>query len=132
MQALAAGKPIIARDLPVYREIAASCPEGANIHLCRDSAALIRTVTEARPAWTDERRPVEAISWKRSAEGIARVAEAAFAAHGHAAARERFTPTLTSRLAVERHGRRVNRLAKSLGKRYDALAALLDPFLNRS
>ena len=65
---LARRKPVIARCLPVFREIRARSPDGANIHLFETTEEMVRAACRP-PAWTEDRpaESPEAVSWSESA-----------------------------------------------------------------
>jgi hypothetical protein len=80
LHALAAGTPIVARDLPPAREIAARTRHAANIHLVDDSAEMA-ALAAAPPAW--DSRIVEAAhppeSWADAAAALAAAFDTAIA-----------------------------------------------------
>ena len=51
LEALAYRKPVLARDIPAVREVAAGCGAGENVVFYRSTADLVRRLEEGVPAW---------------------------------------------------------------------------------
>ena len=67
LHALARNIPVVARDLPVFREIRDRTECGANIHLCESTQAMVDLALSS-PEWTAGGAPVEPVqSWDRAA-----------------------------------------------------------------
>ena len=78
LEALAHRRPILVRDLPPYREIAAGLPEAANIHTYADEADLVARLRDP-PGWheTHVERPVR--TWNDATRDLRDVLDAALA-----------------------------------------------------
>ena len=81
MHALARGRPVLALDLPVYREIQAASRSGGDIHLFATTDALVTSVprllaSSPHPA----REGVEEQRWSDAAQAITRAVSAAISA----------------------------------------------------
>jgi len=77
LNAMAWSKPVFARDIPAYREIAAACPESKNIHLFGTTEELVAAAVSGVHEWqpTNE-ATVKPYPWSESAKAIlAAVAE---------------------------------------------------------
>ena len=70
MHALTRSKPVLVRDLPVFREIRDRTPFAANVHLCADTRALVQRAVEGvtwRPPGVSV-APVQ--TWESAAEAL--------------------------------------------------------------
>jgi glycosyltransferase involved in cell wall biosynthesis len=70
MQALANGKRIFARDLPVYHEIKHKVAAPDNIHLFKDNDALLDEIAMADFAWRAPRQTGAAEGWEVAAQHL--------------------------------------------------------------
>jgi glycosyltransferase involved in cell wall biosynthesis len=71
MHALANRRPIICRDLPVYREIIEKTAEGINVYPCRSRNDLIRLAVEKTPVWLEPTEKILPVTWLDFAETLA-------------------------------------------------------------
>lgn len=67
--ALGREKPVIAREMPVFREIIARAPGSANVQLFRTTQEMVDAAC-ALPAWNPRLKKVRAQSWKNAAETL--------------------------------------------------------------
>ena len=69
MHALARGKPVIARESPVSREIKASCDEGVNLHLHTTTAEIVAAAS-AGEVWRAPAGDLKPQTWATAAEAV--------------------------------------------------------------
>lgn len=85
LDALRRGKPVVARLMPVYEEIAATCGQSANIHLFSTTKAMVAAALSGQIEWIDtpSNQIIEPIRWEQSANGIDTFVMAAIAEVTH-------------------------------------------------
>ena len=81
LHAIARATPVVARDLPVTREIRERLVDGHNIHLAATTRELV-DLALARPAWRDGDRPTTAAAqgWAEAADALGQAMDRAIAA----------------------------------------------------
>ncbi|WP_425987509.1 glycosyltransferase [Ensifer sp. R-19] len=89
VNALAHRRPIVARDMPVYGEIADATPHRGNIHLFKTSDEMIRLLQPGVVNWTSEEVSVEPIRWRDTAEALSLAVSEAVASQSHARLEQR-------------------------------------------
>ncbi len=80
-QALAWGKPVLARRLPPLLELTAALPEATNLHFFDSEADLLRLITSSL-AWREERLQVEARTWDDATADLRHILDQAIAGAG--------------------------------------------------
>ena len=70
MHALANGKRIFARDLPVYHEIKSKVAAGDNVHLFKHNAELLEILAEADFAWRQPARRDASEGWEPAVRNL--------------------------------------------------------------
>jgi GT2 family glycosyltransferase len=72
LDAFRRGKPVVARTMPVYAEIAAACPQSLNLHLFSTTQEMVDAALSGTLAWTEARSATatDPVRWVDSAVGI--------------------------------------------------------------
>lgn len=71
MHALARSKPVVARDMPVFREIQERCQKGANIHLFSTTEAMVHAAMSDSLQWKESTTQSSANwSWTDTGRGL--------------------------------------------------------------
>ncbi len=78
VHALARRVPVIARDVPLFREIRNATPHGKNIHLCKTTAEMVATAI-SHVDWIEETLATPAQGWDEAADALAEGVENALA-----------------------------------------------------
>lgn len=123
MHALANRRPIVCRDLPVYREIIDHTAEGINVYPCRSRNDLIRLVVERPPVWLEPTQKISPVTWLDSAETLARTIRRAADRRRDDDMKKQIEKSIASQYSSFRRGKRMSRLVQSASKRMDALIA---------
>lgn len=70
MNGLANRRPVVARRMPVYAEIANSTPQRSNLHFFETSDEMVQLIKSERLVWSPELVDVAPTTWRDTAEAL--------------------------------------------------------------